>query len=344
MTLNTYQTATLIAAIDSLRSQGSIPARFFKDNFFPDSTPQWSQTILYDLALLDRRLAPFVHPDVEAKIVQRKGFVTKSIVPAYIKELVPLRPSEMLDRGFGEALLTGMAPIDRADNEVSRQLIEAQRRVDRRLEWMCIKALRDGKITLTGDGYPSTEVDFGRDATLQIAALSGAADWLETTSDPRGNLATWAGLVVAFGAQFPDQIVMAPDAYTAFVKHADVKSALDTRNITGNTATTGPVPGLGAKLMGEIDGFSIWQYQQYLDGDPAMESGMVIGVSTGMEGSTEYGAIQDFRAPGGSAPVKFFPKIWQEENPSILNLMIQSAPLTVPKVANASFCSLDVLG
>jgi hypothetical protein len=48
--------------------------------------------------------------------------------------------------------------------------------INRRLEVMASEALRTGKVTVTGEQYPTTVVDYGRDAGLTVV-LTGANRW-----------------------------------------------------------------------------------------------------------------------------------------------------------------------
>ena len=68
---------------------------------------------------------------------------------------------------------------------------------------------------------------------------------------------------------------------------------------------------------------------------PYMDPGTVIGVGDALQGARCYGAILDKRA--GLAPVSLFPKLWDEEDPSVTYTMTQSAPLMVPARTNNSF-------
>jgi hypothetical protein len=43
--------------------------------------------------------------------------------------------------------------------------------LNRRLEWMAAQALVNGTVTITGDGFPTTLVDFGRDSALTHHAV-----------------------------------------------------------------------------------------------------------------------------------------------------------------------------
>jgi hypothetical protein len=61
----------------------------------------------------------------------------------------------------------------------------------------------------------------------------------------------------------------------------------------------------------------------------------VIGTGGSLNGTRCYGAIRDKRA--GLAAMSLFPKMWDQEDPSVTYTMTQSAPLMVPGNPNNSF-------
>ena len=61
-------------------------------------------------------------------------------------------------------------------------------------EVMAAEILRTGQVVVSGDGYPSTTVNFGRDAAL-TKALTGSATWETAAVNPIEDLEDWADLV-----------------------------------------------------------------------------------------------------------------------------------------------------
>ena len=60
-----------------------------------------------------------------------------------------------------------------------------------------------------------------------------------------------------------------------------------------------------------------------------------MGISSAVEGVRCFGAVLDKSA--GYQAVDYFPKMWEEEDPSVEYLMTQGAPLMVPSDPNATF-------
>jgi hypothetical protein len=73
--------------------------------------------------------------------------------------------------------------------------------LNRRLEWMGASALSTGTVTIKGEGFPTTVVDFGRDPALTVA-LSGSDKWPTslaagaTNTQPSDDIEIWQTLVL----------------------------------------------------------------------------------------------------------------------------------------------------
>src|ERR1700736_1263380 len=87
-----FSTDVLNAVVADLKT----PSSFLLGRFFPNeqrpnqgavaSGDESAEYIHFDVLLGKRRMAPFVSPLVEGKVVQSKGFVTKTFKPAYTKD------------------------------------------------------------------------------------------------------------------------------------------------------------------------------------------------------------------------------------------------------------------
>ena len=66
-----------------------------------------------------------------------------------------------------------------------------------------------------------------------------------------------------------------------------------------------------------------------------MDPNIVIGTGPGLQGTRLFGAIMDARL--GLVTTDMAPKMWMDEDPSVVYTMTQSAPLMVPGQPNASF-------
>src|SRR4051812_39453738 len=77
-----YDTATLIQVVPNLKRAQT----FLLDTFFPNIVTSDSELVAIDVDVGLRRMAPFVSPLVEGKLVEQRRIQTGLFKPAYIKD------------------------------------------------------------------------------------------------------------------------------------------------------------------------------------------------------------------------------------------------------------------
>lgn len=317
-----------------------LPAPFILNSFFRAIQTEDSEEIHFDIDSSSRRLAPFVSPIVAGQVVQSKGYQTKVFKPAYVKDKRVFDPSRPLKRQIGERIGGDLAPAQRLQLALGRELTDQIGMLTRRQEVMAIEALRTGKVTVTGDLYPTVEVNFGRDASL-TKPLAGAARWGEAGVEPLDDVQTWSLLATEKSGATANTLVMDVEAWKLFSASKKVQTLLD--RFRGADQLNPTVTGEGGRYMGSIGDFDIWVYTGWYE-DPAtgnlvpyLPANTVIVTSPDLEGTRAYGAIKDEAA--GLQALPYFAKSWVEQDPAVRYLLLQSAPLTVPYRVNASLCA-----
>ncbi|MEX1185316.1 MAG: major capsid protein [Gemmatimonadaceae bacterium] len=340
--MDLFSTHTLIGVVQGLKS----PPSALLDRYFGTIVQDTAEEIHFDVISTKRRIAPFVSPLVEGKIVEGLGHTVKTFQPAYIKDKRVFDSNRPFKRAIGEQIGGSLSPQERLQAHIAYELQDQTDMVTRRLEVMASEAIRTGKVTVVGDGYPEQVVDFGRAAGHTVTALSGAAMWDETTSTPLDDLQAWHDLALQeSGAPVPD-VIMGMTAWKWFRKHADVKDRLDVRRALGSELDLGAQLTEGMMYRGVIDGFNIFTYAGwYVDPATGSETAIwpadVVALTSAMlEGVRAFGAIRDEEADLQALP--FFPKSWLNKDPAVRYLMMQSAPLVVPTRVNASV-AVDVV-
>jgi hypothetical protein len=335
---NLYDTTTLLQTLNIVRQ----PAPAFWLNFFPTTLTFDTEDIAFDKVYTDRRkLAPFVVPNIQGRVMSTTGYESKYFRPAYVKPKHVINPSMVLPRRAGEALGTGSLSLQqRKDAVVASLLLDHDSLHQNRQEWLAAKAIIDGKVTIAGEDYPSTLVDFRRNAALTIT-LSGSARWDQSGAAPMTDLK--AARLVAnplSGARITTHI-FGGDAWDAFTTKVDLKEQMN-RNYGGlETKVTRLVDGYeGMEFMGTIQGLDgagrIDAYvntSKYIDPETGAEDfylnqKTVVGVSEAVGGVRCFGAIKDFDAELKAMEV--FYKTYKVEDPSAEYLLSQSAPLWSP--------------
>jgi hypothetical protein len=340
--MDLFSTNTLIGVVEGLKK----PASALLDRYFPTEAQDEAEEIHFDVISTKRRIAPFVSPLVEGKIVEGQGHTVKTFAPAYIKDKRVFDANRPFKRAIGEKIGGSMSPQERLLAHLARELEDQTDMITRRLEVMASEAIRTGKVTVKGDGYPEVVVDFGRAAALTPAALAGGAMWDQATSTPLDDLQTWHDLALKeSGAAVPD-VIQGMTAWKNFRKHESVKDRLDVRRALGSALDLGAQLIEGLTYRGVIDGFNIFTYAGwYVDPatgteTPIWPADVVALTSSLLEGVRAFGAIKDEEA--GLRAMPYFPKSWTQQDPAVRFLMMQSAPLTVPTRVNASV-AVDVV-
>lgn len=298
------------------------------------------------------RVAPFVAPNVQGKVIKEEGYNAVAFKPAYLKPKHVVDPNMIIPRQPGEALSTGSMTLEQRRNAVIAHLLRKHRAMhENRWEWLAAQAVLLGYVDVEGDGYPLARVDFGRDPALTITTNWAAVgytfeDVIQDLTDGRRLVSekSMSGTVIR-------DYVFGGDAWAQFAKLGkDVlwgKDGLMDTTIGGSeTSVTRLWDGLeGVEYMGQISGLNgqgrmrLWVNTQKFDDADGVEKYLmpqnaVLGASTAIDGVRCFGAIMDDDA--NYKALEYFPSMWKEKDPSVTYIMSQGAPLMVPRDPNAS--------
>lgn len=333
-----YGTEELLAMIEPL----FIPGNFLLRAFFPEVIEFDTEEVKFDRVIADRRLAPFVSPLAPGKIQQPKGYRVETIVPAYLKPKNQVTGKEVMKRLAGEMPGGAMSAGDRRDRIMLDYMFNHRQKIERRLEWMAAQILTTGAVTIVGDDYPSTVVDFSRDDDL-TEALTGTSEWGDAGVSPFADVQTWIDLVGTKSGAAVNIAVMDGMAWDKFIADPRSEKALD-RDL-GQTAAVslGLTPNLPGSptFKGRIGAVEFYVYNDTYEDDAGSTAqllpahSVILGSQGGIEGAQMFGAILDPRNDYG--PARYFPKSWIDEDPAGEFVMTQSAPILAPRRIDASF-------
>lgn len=333
--MNIYDTAYLNRVVDNMAPVTSV----FLDAFFPEVLNHDTEEVYIDSVTDKPRLTPFVHPLHEGKIIDSAGYTTKSVKPAYLKDLRVHNPLKALKRMAGEAISGSMTPAQRMQANLIADMADQRRMFMRRMEVMAIEAIRDGKATIIGDGFNAV-VDFGRDASL-TATLTTRDKWDAATAPNIPNqLEDWSQMIADFDGGV-EAVMMDVKAWKLFKANSYVKDLLDTRRGDQSSLIISPETAVkaGAQYKGMLGSFPIYVYTgSYVDpADGAtkkyMPDNTVVLAGSRVEGVRHFGAIMDVDV---MVAREMYAQSWTEKNPSRRMLMMESAPLLVPYRPNSS--------
>lgn len=309
------------------------PSNYWLGLCFPRVHFSNSEFIDFDVVDKARRLAPFVAPNVQGQPMLARRESVRKFKPAYIKPKDALDPARNFNRRAGEAYGGVLTPAERNDAIVAETLQDHRDAIERRWEWMAAKAIQDGQVTVVGENYPERTVGFGRHASHTKTLTSGARWSQSTTATPLTDIKTWATQMLTRSGSRLKRITMGTLAAEAFFGTEQVAKALETRRGSLTQLESFNVSGDSVVYHGRLEGgVDLFTYNDmYEDNDgveqPLLDPNAII-LTGEVDGVRAFGAIMDNKA--NWQPVDMFSKMWEQEDPSGIFIMTQSAPLMIP--------------
>ena len=240
--MNIYDTYYLLAAVRSMRPEHT----FFKRRYAPTDLNLdvfGTSKVLADYKGHNQKAAPFVLPCIGSLSVGREGFSTYELEPANISLSMPLTLDQLNKRGFGESLMSGMTPADRATKLQLEDLQELSARISRTEERLVIDTmLGNGCVMLhqteKEDVFERVEVKF-YDGENNPALYTPASKWVHSTVDENGNIirGNWytdicnmVRMLTSAGLPATD-LLMASDVASFILDDVWTQSVLDNRRM-----------------------------------------------------------------------------------------------------------------
>lgn len=339
-----FDTNTLIQVVPNLKRA----QKFLLDSFFPNQVTSDSEFVSIDVDVGKRRMSPFVSPLVEGKLVEQRRVQTNIFKPAYIKDKRAPDLRKPIRRQIGEKIGGDMTGAERAMANLEAEMTDQVDMIDRRLEWMAAQALTSGSVTITGEGFPSVVVDFGRDSDLTVAN-TGSAKWTAANivagnAKPAADIEKWQHAMLKSSGAVADKLVFTTSAWNGFILDPVVKQTIwyPGNGGTGNTINVGAQIQRGAIYKGRWGQYDLYVYHDwYVDDNnveqPMVTDGKVIMSGTDLMGTRAFGQILD--PDFNYAALPYAPKTWVSPDPAQRFIMMQSSPIIIPSRVNASFCA-----
>jgi hypothetical protein len=307
--------------------------RFFLNTFFRNVVTHTTEKVELDIYKGTRRLAAYVNPIKDGKIVEREGFETFETRPAYIKERTALRVSDTRTRSIGENIYNASTPEERAAQILGEDLAMLEERVARREEQMCAEAITTGKVVVKGDGWDAL-VDFGYKVGENIKSLTGAGSaWNSVKSDPMKNLDDWRLEISRRCGISPNYCIVGRKVAWAILRNKTITDQLDKINMMVGRLAPAALPN-GISYIGELylptGNVQIYSYDEVYNhpatGEvtPLVPDDMVILGSDQARCQMNYGLIQNLHS---LQAVPRFPLVWTEPNGSARFVQLESAPM-----------------
>lgn len=343
--MDIYNTYYLLAAVRELAPEHT----FFKNRYFPTNTVSdifGSAKVLADFADSNRKRAPFVLPRIGGVSVGREGFSTAELEPMFISISKPLTLDHLNARGFGEALVSGLTPEERARLLQIEDIADLSARIARTEEYLACKTMLDNGCVMAHetdkDGiYEDIGLNF-YEGENNPALYTPSAPWTHSTETEVGS---WYGdicnmirMLTSRGLPAHD-LVVASDVGEFLMEDIWVQKALDNRRFEmggiSPAALTDYVTNLGVfNFRGRNLNIIVSDGTYDEDGTdvPYIDNGSVIvtapdcgrglyGAVTQLENDGEYHTYSGTRVPQHIFTVK----------PPVKETQLTSRPLMVPK-------------
>jgi hypothetical protein len=333
MSVELLETRTMLGLVEEKKPFQA----FLLSLFFPREAIFDTRKIDLEKIVKDIRRAPFVSPVVQGRVMRKQGSKMLSFEPAYLKPKHVVDFEDVIDRMAGEAIGGSMSNEQRALALKAMYLVAQDESILVRMESMAAEIMRTGKVVISGEDYPTSEVDFGRDAQNTVT-LAGASKWDVLAKDslqPEQDLTLWNARCKSAVTQY----TMNANTYALFASFDCIKDKLETRRGSESRLETAAYNGALISFMGTYGQIEVWVYTgTYLDetNDDAeaffIENGGIIISSQVNDGVQCFGAIADPKA--GYKGMRRFPKNWVSEDPAGEYVMTQCAPLPALPDAN----------
>lgn len=347
---NIFDTSVLVQVVPNLKTSQN----WLLDRFFPNVVTYETEEVAIDVDVGLRRMAPFVSPLVEGKLVESRKYQTNTFKPPYIKDKRAPDLRKPIRRQIGERIGGEYTAAEREMLNLQFEMTDQIDMINRRLEWMAASALVSGTVTVTGEGYETKVVNFGRSPDLTIT-LSGSDKWPltvaagATNTQPSDDIEDWQTIFLKESGSVATDLIFTNKSWRAFRLDTTIKdNAINFPALSpfGNQINAGPQVMKGAIYKGRWGNFDLWLYNDWfidpLDNveKPMIPDGAVIMSGADLMGTRAFGVILDPAFNYG--PLAYAPKSWVKEDPAQRLILMQSSPLVIPSRVNASLCATVV--
>lgn len=334
--MNIFETRTMLEAL----KLGKPAHSFLRDRYFGNVKTFDTTKLDIDIVKGKRKVAPFVHPKIGGKTVERDGYTTNSYEAPEISPDMVTTAEDILRRAPGQTIYGANDPNARAAAQLGEDLAELDNMITRREEAMAAEALFTGRVTIQGEGYDEVLHYWPENPAEQpYVELAGGALWTADTSNPTADLRAARRSIIQSSGVTPTDAIMGTDALEAFL--ARIGEKLDYRRVDLGQIDPSHLPN-GVTYWGRLkdSALDIWTYDEWYLGDDDEEHPMVptdhvlIG-SPAARTTMAYGLVTLMRGSSDNAAPEFYaerrvPDSWtQRKNPAGRIVQIKSRPLPI---------------
>lgn len=314
------------------------PNTFVRDTFFSNVKTHGTKVIQIDLIVGKRKIAPFVRRGAPAIVVDKLGQKTSFVEPPSIRLKKELDPEDLIftrQPGAGVYVVgnEGDAIQKAQQAKIAEELKDLQDRSIRTEEWMSCQALAGG-FSYSGDDFSFT-IDFQMPSANK-PTLEGGKKWDQyETATPLADIRAWKKLIQQKTGITPTKATMTEDIFECAMKCDEVKEWCKQHNFKrGEVKTHENVFKGGAEKVATIDNVEWYVYNEQYTDKEGVDQNMIpadrfVLAATTSKNVRHYGAIHDLKA-GAKVKAQYFSKMFEQDDPSALWLLIDTHPLPTP--------------
>lgn len=348
MAIDLYEPRTMLTAL----RQAPRAQTFIRDLFFANREAVETDHVDIDIVKGNRKMAPFVGRTKSGSVMAREGYTTNSYKPADVKPKIPASDVDWSKRLPGEMVYNGASPAERAAKLYLDDLVFLDETIVRREEWMCTRAITEGKIRQKGDGVDET-VEF----PLTITTLEAADKFTAETAKALTYFRNVRSEIIKACGIAPNTAVFGKTALEGFLGNKEVNERSDKEKIL-LTDIEPQLPVATLNTQGVIywgylkdSGLYVYSYDEwYFDEDdgeekPMIDDNLVILGNPAAKTRFMFGAYTEADKRSGSVITHIGDRVarsWVEDDPSIRWVQMVSRPLPVPHQIDA-FRALKVV-
>lgn len=336
--IDLHETRTMLEIMSQLHP----PTSHLRDTYFPRTKNHTTKHLDIDIVKGNRRVAISVNPLREGKTVNRLGRKTRSYTPPYFKEKKILTGQDLLTRQPGETMYQDDAGLEgQIAKMLGEDLMDLEQRFIRAEELQASQVLQTGKCIVyeevNGEIVEADEVDFGIDSGNLIEVDTPWTDL--NLSNPVEDILAGLRLGARKSNLSMVDVEMGEEAAKLYRMNPKVKHYYDTRNLSIGSIQPAASPD-GSMEIGPLQGAFLREYPAwYVDPitdveKPYIDPYNVVITSRFADFRRHYGLIVDVKEKVAAAVARF-PKVYGEDDPAALFLMLQSAFLLAPHQIDA---------
>ena len=338
---------TLTATINEIKPNATL----LQQLIFGREVTLPTETIELGFLTGGRQTAPFVRVNGEAIPVQGHGEKFALVKAPNIRIKTPLEPYEIMTRRRpGTVIFPTVAQQVSAMQQYIA--LRQQRMLDMIVntkEYLCAQAIQ-GTITYSVEDGEVFQITYPKSSSHTITVSPYWDENGTPQGDPETDFRTVKRLMSEDVGLTPTIALFGQEASDAFMSNTVVRTLLDTRNYeAGRLTIESQYNDAGAIYLGRFAGIPCWEYSRQVEVDGVatdmIRSNYVefINTSPAAENVMYYGAIPDMKALQGRQFIgRIFSKSWEEEDPSVRQLLVHTRPLPVPRKPD-SIVSLKVV-